>query len=113
MALQKIRLKKDVNPVKLMSEISAVEVRFNQSLTEEKKVEVVQGCAGDEYSLIIVVADGISQIESKRNSTVLELCEAMRKAWHIKGHGDDDKEDDYVDNDSVGLETSLDTVKDK
>jgi hypothetical protein len=27
-ALQKIKLKKDVNPMKIMSEISAVEVRF-------------------------------------------------------------------------------------
>jgi hypothetical protein len=37
----------------------------------------------------------------------------MRKAWHIKGHNDDDKENDDVNNDSMGLETSLSTVKDK
>jgi hypothetical protein len=37
----------------------------------------------------------------------------MRKAWRIKGHNDDDEEDDDVNNDSVGLETSLGTVKDK
>ncbi len=37
----------------------------------------------------------------------------MRKAWHIKGHNKDDEEDDDVDNDSMGLETSLGTVKDK
>jgi hypothetical protein len=35
----------------------------------------------------------------------------MRKAWHIKGHNDDDKEDVDINNDSVGLETSLGTVK--
>jgi hypothetical protein len=40
-------------------------------------------------------------------------CKAMRKAWHIKGHNDDDKEDNDVNNDSMGLETSLGTVKDK
>ncbi len=37
----------------------------------------------------------------------------MRKAWRIKGHDNDDKEDNDVNNDSVGLETSLGTVKDK
>jgi hypothetical protein len=37
----------------------------------------------------------------------------MRKAWHIKGHDDDKEEDNDVNNDSVGLETSLGTVKDK
>jgi hypothetical protein len=43
-ALQKIKLKKDVNPMKILSEISAVEVRFKQSLlSKEKKVKVVQG----------------------------------------------------------------------
>jgi hypothetical protein len=88
-------------------------VRFKQSLSEEKKVEVVQGCMGDKYSQIIVVIDGISQTESKHNATALELCKAMRKAWHIKGHDNDNKEDNDVDNDSVGLETSLGTVKDK
>jgi hypothetical protein len=68
---------------------------------------------GDKYSQIIVVIDEISQIESKRNATALELCKAMRKAWRIKGHNNDNKEDNDVDNDSVGLETSLGTVKDK
>jgi hypothetical protein len=38
MALQKIKLKKDVNPMKVMSEISAIEVMFKQSLSKEKKV---------------------------------------------------------------------------
>ena len=37
----------------------------------------------------------------------------MRKAWCIKGHNDDDKEDNDVNNDSMGLETSLGTVEDK
>jgi hypothetical protein len=31
----------------------------------------------------------------------------MRKMWCIKGHNNDDKEDNDVDNDSMGLETSL------
>ncbi len=43
-----------------MSAISAVEVRFKLSLSEEKKVEVVQGCTGNKYSQIIVITDGIS-----------------------------------------------------
>jgi hypothetical protein len=60
MALQKIKLKKDVNPMNFFSEISAVEVRFKQSLSKEKKVEVVQGCVGDNYAQIIVVTDGLS-----------------------------------------------------
>ena len=37
----------------------------------------------------------------------------MRKLWCIKGYDDDDKEDDDIDNDSMGLETSLGTVKEK
>ncbi len=60
MALQKIKLKKDVNPVKIMSEISVVEVSFKQSLSKEKKVEVVQGCTIDDYAHIILVTDGLS-----------------------------------------------------
>ncbi len=63
MALQKIKLKKDVNTMKIMSEISAVEVRFKQSPSKEKKIEVVQGCAGDNYAQIIVITDGLSRIE--------------------------------------------------
>jgi hypothetical protein len=42
MAFQKIKLKKDVNPMKILAQISAVEVKFKQSLSKEKKVEVVQ-----------------------------------------------------------------------
>jgi hypothetical protein len=59
MALQKIKLKKDINPMKVLAQISAVEVKFKQSLTKEKKVEVVQGCTGDDTQ-IIVVTDKVS-----------------------------------------------------
>jgi hypothetical protein len=43
----------------------------------------------------------------------LELCKAMKEAWQIAGHNDDNKEEDDNNNDSVGLETSLGTVKHK
>jgi hypothetical protein len=49
--------------MKILSQISAVEVKFKQSLSKEKKVEVVQGCVGDNYAQIIVVTGGLSQIE--------------------------------------------------
>jgi hypothetical protein len=113
MALQKIKLKKDINPMKILAQISVVEVKFKQSLTKDKKVEVVQGCAGKDYAQFIVVTDKVSQIESKWNATALELCKAMKQVWHIKGHDDDNEEDNDVNKDSVGLETSLGTVKDK
>jgi hypothetical protein len=45
MALQNIKLKKDVNPMKILSEISVVELRFKQALSEERKIKVVLGCA--------------------------------------------------------------------
>jgi hypothetical protein len=99
--------------MKILSQISAVEVKFKQSLCKEKKVEVVQGCVGDNYAQIIVVTDGLSRIESKQNATALELYKARRKAWRIKGHDNDNKEDDDIDNDGMGLETSLGTVTDK
>jgi hypothetical protein len=41
--------------MKIMAQISAVEVKFKLSLAKEKKVEVVQGCVGDEYAQIIAV----------------------------------------------------------
>jgi hypothetical protein len=113
MALQKIKLKKDANPMKILSDISAVEVRFKQALSKERKIEVVQGCAEDDYAQIIAVADRIAQIQSIRNAKALELCKAMRNLWRIAGHDNDDKEDDDVDNDSMGLKTSLGTVRDK
>ncbi len=99
--------------MKIMSAISAIEMRFKQSHSEEKKVEEVLGCAGNKYSRIIVITDGISWIESKRNATALELCKAMRNMWHVKGLNDDNKEDDEINNDSMELETSLGTVRDK
>ncbi len=60
MALQKIKLKKDIDPMKILARISAVKVKFEKSLIEEKKVEVVQGCLGDDYAQIIVVTDKVS-----------------------------------------------------
>ncbi len=60
MALQKIKPKKDVNLMKIMPKLSPFEVRFKQSLSKEKKVEVVQGWAGGNYVQIIVVTDGLS-----------------------------------------------------
>ncbi len=61
----KIKLKKDVNPMKILAQISAVEVKFRQSFSKEKKVEVVQGYTGDNYAQIIVVTDKVARIESK------------------------------------------------
>jgi hypothetical protein len=112
-ALQKIKLTKDVNPMKILAQISAVEVKFKQSLTKDRKVEVVQGCVGDNHAQIIVVTDKVSRIESKQNATALELCKTMKQAWCIKGCNDDNEEDNYVDDNSVGLETSLGTVIEK
>jgi hypothetical protein len=77
MILQKIKLKKDVNPMKKMSQISAVEVRFKQFLSKEKKVEVVQGSAGDDYAHMKVVTDGLSQVESKWN----ERGHQLKNIW--------------------------------
>jgi hypothetical protein len=57
LALQKIKLRRDVDPMKIMSQLSVVEIKFKQTLSKEKKVEVVQGCAGDDYAQIIVVTD--------------------------------------------------------
>jgi hypothetical protein len=76
---------------------------------------VVQGCAGDDYAQVIVIAHGITQIKSDgaRNATALELYKAMKKMWQIAGHNNDNREDNDNNNDSVGLETSLGTVKHK
>jgi hypothetical protein len=68
---------------------------------------------GRDYAQIIVVAVGIAQIQSQQNTTALELRKAMRNLWQIAGHNNDNKEDNDICNDSVGLETSLGTVKDK
>jgi hypothetical protein len=46
-----------------------------------RKIEVVQGWAGEDYAQVIVIADGMAQIQSNRthNAMALELCKAMRK----------------------------------
>jgi hypothetical protein len=62
-ALHRIKLKKITNPMKILSNISVVEVRFMKTLDEERKIEVLQGCAGDNYAQVIVVVDGIAQIK--------------------------------------------------
>jgi hypothetical protein len=114
--LQKIKLKKNTNPMIILSGISAVKVRFKKTLDEEIKIEVVQGCAGDNYAQVIVAADGIAQLKpggACNATTALELCKAMIKVWQIAGHNDDNKEDDDNDDDSVGLETSSGAVKHK
>jgi hypothetical protein len=77
-------LKKDINPLKILAQISAVELKFKQSLSKEKKVEVVQGCTGDNYAQIIVVTDKVAQIELQQNATALKLCEAMKQSGASK-----------------------------
>jgi hypothetical protein len=62
MTLQKIKLKKDVIPMKILAQISAFEVKFKQSLSNDMKAEVVQRCAGDDYAQIIVVTDKVARI---------------------------------------------------
>ncbi len=88
-------------------------MKFKQSLSKEKRVVVVQRCMGDNYAQIIVVIDKVAQIELQPNATALELCKAMKQAWRIKGHNNDNEEDNDVNNNSMGLETLLGTVKDK
>ncbi len=63
-ALHRIKLKKDTNPMKILSDISAVEVRFKETLNKKRKIEVVQGCTGDNYAQVIVVADRIAHFKS-------------------------------------------------
>jgi hypothetical protein len=41
MALQKIKLKQDSYPMKILLDLSAVEVRFKQALGKERNMEVV------------------------------------------------------------------------
>ena len=80
-ALQKIKLKKNANPMKTLSDISAVAVNFKKPIHNGRKIEVVQGWAGEDYAQVIVIADGMAQIQSNRthNAMALELCKAMRK----------------------------------
>ncbi len=89
------------------------EVRFKKTLSEKRKIDVKQGCAGDNYAQVIVVADRNIQIQSGRtwNATALELCKAMKNMWQIAGHNNDNKEDN--DNDSKRLESLLGAVKQK
>jgi hypothetical protein len=49
-ALHNIRLKKNTNPMKIVSDILAVEVRFKKTLNEERKIEVVQSLVGNNYA---------------------------------------------------------------
>jgi hypothetical protein len=75
----------------------------------------MQGCTGDNYAQVIVVADRIAHIKSggTLDATALELCKATKKLWQISGHYNVNKEDDDVDDDSKQLETSLGAVKQK
>ncbi len=62
-ALQKIKLKKNANLTKILSDVLAVEVRVKKPLNDEKNIEVVQGCVGEDYTQVIVIADGMAQIQ--------------------------------------------------
>jgi hypothetical protein len=114
-ALHRIKLKMNANPMKILCNISVIEIRFMKTLDEERKIEVVQGCAGDNYAQVIVVADRIAQMKSggSCNVTALVLCKAMKKTCQIFGHNDDNKEDDANEDDSKWLETLLGAVKQK
>jgi hypothetical protein len=115
MSAQKIKLKKYTNSMKILSNISVVEVRFKKTLDEQRKIEVVQNCAGGNYAQVIVVADGIVQIPTGGacNATGLEQCKAIRKTWQITGRNNDDEDNNNNDNDSTLLETSPGAVKQK
>jgi hypothetical protein len=81
---------------KILSAIFAIEIRFKKVLNEERKIEFVQSCAGNNYAQVIAIADRISQIklEGTCNMSALELCKAMKKTWQITGHKYDKEEDD-------------------
>jgi hypothetical protein len=49
-AQQKIKLKRNFIPMKILSDISTVEVRFKKTLHEDRKTEFVQNCAEDKYA---------------------------------------------------------------
>jgi hypothetical protein len=101
--------------MKILSNISAVEVRFKNTLNEERKIEVVQGCIRDNYAPVIVVADRIVQIKSGGtcSATALEFCKAMKKTWQIAGQNDENEEDDDNDHGSKWLEILLGAIKQK
>ncbi len=44
-ALQKIKLKKNTNSMKILSNLPATEVMFKKTLGEERKTKVLQNCA--------------------------------------------------------------------
>jgi hypothetical protein len=44
-ALQKIKLKKNTNHMKILSDKSAVEVRIKKSFDKERIIKIVQTCA--------------------------------------------------------------------
>ncbi len=98
-----------------MSDISAVEVRFKKPINDRRKIEVVQGCVGEDYAQFIVVAVGMAQIQpgGTCDATAIELYKDMKTAKQLAGYNYDNNEDDDNNNDSVGLETSLGTVKHK
>jgi hypothetical protein len=61
-ALQNIKLKKNVNPIKILSDISAIEVRL-KTINDGRNIVVVQGYTGEDYAQVIVIADEIAQIK--------------------------------------------------
>jgi hypothetical protein len=102
--------------MKILSDISAVEIRYKKTLDEERKIEIMQSCAGDDYAQVIVVADSVARLKSSGThdaTAALELCKAMQKTWQIADHNDDEEEDNDNDNDSKQLERLLGTVKQK
>jgi hypothetical protein len=55
-------LKMNTNLMKILSNIAAVEVKFKKTLNEERKIEIMQGCTGEDYAQVIVVANSSSQV---------------------------------------------------
>ncbi len=114
-ALCKIKLKKHDNPVKILNDISAIEIRYKKTLYEERMIEIVLSHTRDDYAQVIDVADSVARINSlgAHDVTTLELCIAMQKLWWIAGHNDIKEEDDDNEDDSKLLETLLGAVKQK
>jgi hypothetical protein len=46
--------------MKILTDISAVEIRYKKTLDEERKIEILQSCAGDNYIQVIVVVDSVA-----------------------------------------------------
>jgi hypothetical protein len=70
-ALHKIKLKKNTNPMKTLTAISAIEIRYKKTLNEERMIEIMQSCAGDNYAQAIVVGNSVAWINS------LGACDAI------------------------------------